>query len=97
MKWIFAALALLNAAGFAATFWDKRCAQTESWRISEKALFLWAVCGGSLGVYAAMILFRHKTQKWYFKYGIPLIIVVQAIIAAGILYAACGAPKGIQK
>lgn len=44
-------------------------------RISEGMLFFMAVAFGSIGVYAGMLAFRHKTKKWYFIVGIPLIML----------------------
>ena len=44
-------------------------------RTPEGVLFFLAAAGGSCGIYAAMILLRHKTRKWYFQVGIPLIIL----------------------
>lgn len=44
-------------------------------RISEGLLFFLAAFFGSLGVYAGMFAFRHKTQKWYFLIGIPLLFM----------------------
>lgn len=49
-------------------------------RISEGMLFFLATAFGSLGVYAGMFAFRHKTQKWYFLIGIPLLIIQNAAI-----------------
>jgi uncharacterized membrane protein YsdA (DUF1294 family) len=43
-------------------------------RISEGMLFFLAAAFGSLGVYAGMFTFRHKTRKWYFIIGIPLLM-----------------------
>lgn len=47
-------------------------------RISEGMLFFLATAFGSLGVYIGMFTFRHKTQKWYFQIGIPLLIIQNA-------------------
>ncbi len=44
-------------------------------RISEGLLFFMAVFFGSVGVYIGMFTFRHKTKKWYFIIGIPLVIL----------------------
>ncbi len=44
-------------------------------RISEGLLFFIAVFFGSVGVYIGMFTFRHKTRKWYFIFGIPLVIL----------------------
>jgi len=47
-------------------------------RISEGMLFFLAAAFGSLGVYVGMFVFRHKTRKWYFLIGIPLLIIQNA-------------------
>jgi uncharacterized membrane protein YsdA (DUF1294 family) len=44
-------------------------------RTPEGLLFFMAVAGGSVGVFAGMQTFRHKTKKWYFQLGIPLLIL----------------------
>ena len=48
-----------------------------AWRIPEKTLFLPAILGGALGGVAGMRLFHHKTRHWYFKYGFPLLLLLQ--------------------
>lgn len=59
---------------------DKYKAKRKLWRVSEKALFLLAILGGSLGIYLGMYLFHHKTKKMKFYLGIPAIIVFQIIL-----------------
>lgn len=49
-------------------------------RISEGMLFFLATAFGSVGVYTGMFIFRHKTQKWYFLIGIPLLIIQNAAL-----------------
>ncbi len=44
-------------------------------RIPEGIFFLMAAMFGGVGVYLGMITLRHKTRKWYFQIGIPLIIL----------------------
>ena len=75
-------LLLVNLAGFLLMGLDKRRARRGAWRISEKALFLPAVLGGSLGAIAGMRTFRHKTRHWYFRYGLPALLAVQLALAA---------------
>lgn len=58
-------------------YMDKQKAIHNEWRIPEKTLFLIALIGGSLGTTLGMNTFRHKTKHWYFKYGMPLILLVQ--------------------
>ena len=40
-------------------------------------------CGGGIGGIAGMYVFRHKTKKWYFKFGFPIITILEII---GIIY-----------
>jgi uncharacterized membrane protein YsdA (DUF1294 family) len=44
-------------------------------RTPEGIIFFLATAFGSIGVYLGMLTFRHKTQKWYFQIGIPLLIL----------------------
>ena len=76
--WIY--LVVINVAALALFGADKRKAKKHAWRISEKALFLSAVLGGSVGALLSMLLFRHKTKHWYFVIGIPLILVIQIFL-----------------
>ena len=76
-------LILINLIAFIIFGVDKKRAKRHEWRISEKALFLSALLGGSLGALLGMYLFRHKTKHWYFCVGIPLILILQ--VAAGFL------------
>lgn len=73
---LIATFALVNVLAFIIIAYDKRQARqgNKVERISEGLLFFMATAFGSLGVYAGMLAFRHKTQKWYFKLGIPLLI-----------------------
>ena len=66
---------------------DKNKAQAHKWRIPEKALFLIAIIGGSIGAIAGMYIFRHKTKHWYFVIGMPLILILQ-IVGAVLIYRA---------
>lgn len=80
MKYILIYLGIINLIGFFAMFLDKQKAKRGKWRIPEKTLFLLAVIGGSLGTTLGMHMFRHKTKHWYFKLGMPLILIVQIIL-----------------
>ena len=70
----------INLAGFIIMGVDKKRAIRGAWRISEASLFLTALFGGSLGCILGMQHFRHKTKHWYFKYGMPAILVVQVLL-----------------
>ena len=58
---------------------DKHKAKKGSFRISEKALFILALLGGSLGEYLTMRLIRHKTLHKRFMIGLPLIMILQLV------------------
>lgn len=70
----------INLAGFIIMGVDKKRAIRGAWRISGASLFLTAILGGSLGCILGMQHFRHKTKHWYFKYGMPAILVVQILL-----------------
>lgn len=66
---------LMNVGAFLGMALDKRRSrQSGAERIPEGLLFFWATMFGSVGVWLGMFTFRHKTQKWYFILGIPLLI-----------------------
>lgn len=74
-------LLAINAVAFIAFGVDKFKAKTDQWRIPEKTLMLLALAGGSIGAWAGMQVWRHKTQHAKFKYGIPAILFVQIFLA----------------
>lgn len=76
---IIGVLIIMNLLGYISMWADKRRAIKGKYRISEKALFIIAISGGSLGSILGMNQFRHKTKHWYFKYGMPLIFVIQIV------------------
>jgi len=71
----------INLIAFLIMLADKiRSAKPGAERISEGMLFFLAAAFGSLGVYAGMFAFRHKTRKWYFLTGIPLLMIQNAAV-----------------
>ena len=77
MDTIAAYLIFLNLVGFLIMGEDKRWAKMHRCRISERMLFLVSILGGSIGTWAGMYVFRHKTRHWYFVIGMPLILILQ--------------------
>ncbi len=73
-------LIFMNLIGFGLMGVDKQRARRRDWRIPEKVLFGAALLGGSVGAWAGMYLFHHKTRHWYFVVGMPLILAVQAAL-----------------
>ena len=56
---------------------DKLYAKKHWRRTPEKILLGFAFIGGSIGAMMAMRFFRHKTCHLKFKYGVPLIFILQ--------------------
>lgn len=79
-KYILLYLLLANVAGLMVMFIDKKRAIKGAWRIPEKTLFLFSLIGGSIGTWAGMYLFHHKTKHWYFVIGMPAILIAQIVI-----------------
>ncbi len=77
-------LAAVNLFAFVQMGVDKRRAKRGQWRISEGRLFLPALLGGTVGAILGMRVFHHKTKHWYFWYGLPALLILQVIAAAGI-------------
>lgn len=73
-------LVVINIVGFVLMGMDKHKARRHQWRIPEKTLFLTALLFGSLGCWAGMYAFHHKTRHWYFVVGMPAIFLVQAVL-----------------
>ncbi len=71
---------IINIIGYAMMGIDKNRAIRGAWRISEASLFLTAILGGSIGCICGMKRFRHKTKHWYFKYGMPAILILQILL-----------------
>ena len=65
---------------------DKFKAKKGKWRIPESTLLLLAVLGGSIGAWLGMRVWRHKTQHKKFKYGIPVILILQVALCFYLLY-----------
>ena len=60
---------------------DKKRARNREWRISERTLIGIAVIGGCIGAILGMHVFHHKTRHWYFRYGLPVILIIQVLLA----------------
>ena len=70
-------LLAVNALTFLLYGMDKYQAKKGRWRKSEATLLMMAVIGGSIGAWAGMRTWHHKTMHKKFKYGIPVIIIMQ--------------------
>ena len=59
---------------------DKYKAEKDKWRVPEMTLFLITLLGGGIGTTFAMFKFHHKNKKWYFRYGFPIILILEVLI-----------------
>ena len=67
----------LSVLGFFLMGYDKLQAKRGRRRVPEKSLFSVALLGGAAGAVLGMYLFHHKTRHWYFKWGLPAILLLQ--------------------
>lgn len=81
LKFLLIYLLLINAVGFFIMLADKQKARKNLWRIPESTLLTVALIGGSIGSYAGMRVFHHKTRKPKFSIGIPAIFLLQTAAA----------------
>ena len=83
-------LIILNVVTFLVYGLDKWKAKQRKWRIREASLLLLAVLGGSIGAWLGMKVWHHKTQHKKFKYGVPLILLVQILL---LFLCSCGSKQ----
>ena len=86
MDYLMYYLLTVNAAGFLLMLIDKEKAKKNRWRIRESVLLGTAAIGGSIGVFAGMQAFRHKTLHKRFSIGVPAMMTAQVALALYILY-----------
>lgn len=85
MEEIICYLLAVNIVTFILYGIDKYKAKKGKWRISEATLLTMAAIGGSIGAWAGMRLWHHKTMHKKIKYGIPVIIILQVALAVYLL------------
>ena len=85
MEEIICYLLAVNIVTFLLYGIDKYKAKKNQWRISEATLLTMAAIGGSIGAWVGMRIWHHKTMHKKFKYGIPVIIILQVALAVYLL------------
>ena len=76
LNYLIIIFSAINLLAFILMWADKaRAIRGATTRLSEGLLFFLAAAFGSIGVYLGMFAFRHKTKKWYFLLGVPLLIL----------------------
>ena len=65
--------------------YDKVAANDGRMRIPVSVLLVPVALGGAAGALLSMLLFRHKTRKWYFRIPILFCLAVQALTLSYLL------------
>ena len=73
-------LLVINILAFVCYGLDKLKAKRNARRISERALLLIALVGGSVGAWLGMLVWRHKTKHTKFRFGVPIILLLQIAV-----------------
>ncbi|MEG2086092.1 MAG: DUF1294 domain-containing protein [Clostridia bacterium] len=68
----------MSIIGFTIMYIDKKRSMHKKWRISEAALLVIGLFGG-IGSTLGMVVFRHKTNHWYFKVFLPIFMLLDII------------------
>ncbi len=74
-------LTVVNAVAFMVYGIDKCRARNGKWRIPEATLLMLTVVGGSVGAWLGMKAWHHKTRHMKFRYGVPVILLLQIVVA----------------
>jgi uncharacterized membrane protein YsdA (DUF1294 family) len=82
---LLAVLVALNGVSFVLYGLDKRRARRGARRISESTLLLSALVSGTLGAWAGVYAFRHKTRKPSFLAKLVLVSVGDAVAVVAYL------------
>ncbi|MBS4216888.1 DUF1294 domain-containing protein [Bacillus sp. FJAT-49711] len=71
---------IINVFGVQIMKSDKNRAIHKQRRISEKSLWIVALIGGAPGAFVGMKAYRHKTKHFQFKYGFPILAIIDILI-----------------
>jgi len=81
--WVYGVV--INVLAYFTMGMDKKRAQKQQYRISERTLWLLAWIGGATGAFAGMKKFRHKTKHTAFKWGFPALMIVQLALVCYVI------------
>lgn len=99
---VLSILLVVNVITFCVYGIDKYKARHSKWRVSEMTLLLLAALGGSLGAWAGMRVWHHKTLHKKFRYGVPALLflhvcVAVLLLASSFLLSYSLTPSGMEK
>jgi uncharacterized membrane protein YsdA (DUF1294 family) len=73
-------LLIINVLAFVCYGLDKFKAKRNAPRVSERTLLLLALVGGGVGAWLGMLVWRHKTKHAKFRFGVPILLLLQAAL-----------------
>ena len=76
-----AIFALWNVVVFCVYAYDKQAAREGAWRVREDRLILLAIALGGIGALTCQKWLRHKTKKGIFPVLLPVVAVLQGLLA----------------
>ena len=85
MKYVMYYLVGMNILTFLIFGLDKYKAVHKMYRIRISTLLGLSALGGAIGGWVGMNVFHHKTRVWYFKWGMPILMIVQAFLSVFIM------------
>lgn len=83
--WLAGWAGVMSLLDFCLMGFDKYRAKRNGWRVRERTFFIVALLGGALGGVLGMFFFHHKTRHWYFRYGLPAILILQVGLVVWLL------------
>jgi uncharacterized membrane protein YsdA (DUF1294 family) len=88
LAFVIAYLAIISLISIVVCIYDKKISKKNrvELRIPEKTLLILSALGGSVAMFATMLLVRHKTKHVKFMLGIPVIILLQAAAIFALAY-----------
>ncbi len=72
-------LIVINLVTLLLCWSDKRAAVNHTRRIPERLLMILTIAGGSAGMLAGMLIFRHKTKDSRFRITVPVVLVAETV------------------
>lgn len=70
----------INLSALIFMAFDKSLARKQQFRVPEKLIFVWALIGGSVGIFLGSQIFKHKTRKPSFNFVLLLIFAIQVFL-----------------
>lgn len=77
---------LINIFGIYIMYSDKEKAKRRQYRIREATLWRVAIIGGAIGTTIGMHWFRHKTRHTAFRFGFPVLAIIDLVLLLSILF-----------